>query len=121
MTGRPRGDGLFADRERQAGRLGYRDRRLGPLLLLWGAAMVVLLVLHDIGSSDGVDYHVKRDITIDNVDYKDLRTLKVMITRDGHVLARRRTGNCAKFQRAVRRAILRARYMGLLPYVMRDD
>jgi small subunit ribosomal protein S18 len=55
------------------------------------------------------------------VDYKDLRTLKVMITRDGHVLARRRTGNCAKFQRAVRRAILRARYMGLLPYVMRDD
>ena len=55
------------------------------------------------------------------VDYKDLRTLKVMISRDGHMLARRRTGNCAKFQRAVRRAILRARYMGLLPYVMRDD
>ena len=55
------------------------------------------------------------------VDYKDLRTLKVMITRDGHVLARRRTGNCAKFQRAVRRAVLRARFMGLLPYVMRDD
>ena len=41
------------------------------------------------------------------VDYKDLRTLKVMITRDGHVLARRRTGNCAKFQRVrVRRAVL---------------
>ena len=55
------------------------------------------------------------------VDYKDLRTLKVMITRDGHLLARRRTGNCAKFQRAVRRAVLRARYMGLLPYVMRED
>ena len=55
------------------------------------------------------------------VDYKDLRTLKVMISRDGHMLARRRTGNCAKFQRAVRRAILRARYMGLLPYVMRED
>lgn len=55
------------------------------------------------------------------VDYKDLRTLKVMITRDGHMMARRRTGNCAKFQRAVRRAVLRARYMGLLPYVVRED
>jgi cell division protein FtsW (lipid II flippase) len=34
--------------------LGYRVppiKHLGPLLLLWGAAMVVLLVLHDIGSS----------------------------------------------------------------------
>lgn len=55
------------------------------------------------------------------VDYKDLRTLKVMITRDGHVIARRRTGNCAKFQRAVRRAVLRARFMGLLAYVNRED
>jgi small subunit ribosomal protein S18 len=55
------------------------------------------------------------------VDYKDLRTLRVMINRDGHLVARRRTGNCAKFQRAVRHAVLRARYMGLLPYVMRDD
>ncbi|MCY2964615.1 MAG: 30S ribosomal protein S18 [Planctomycetota bacterium] len=55
------------------------------------------------------------------VDYKDIKTLKVMITRDGHMLARRRTGNCAKFQRAVRDAILRARFMGLLSYVMRED
>ncbi len=34
--------------------LGYRVpplKHLGPLLLLWGAAMVVLIVLHDIGSS----------------------------------------------------------------------
>jgi cell division protein FtsW (lipid II flippase) len=34
--------------------LGYRMppiKHLGPLLLLWGAAMVVLVVLHDIGSS----------------------------------------------------------------------
>jgi small subunit ribosomal protein S18 len=44
-----------------------------------------------------------------------------MITRDGHVIARRRTGNCAKFQRAVRRAVLRARFMGLLAYVNRED
>lgn len=55
------------------------------------------------------------------VDYKDLRTLKVMVTRNGQMIARRRTGNCAKFQRAVREAILRARFLGLLPYVDRED
>lgn len=51
------------------------------------------------------------------VDYKDLKTLRTMIDREGHLLSRRRTGNCAKYQRAVRRAVLRARFIGLLPYV----
>jgi len=55
------------------------------------------------------------------VDYKDVKTLKVMITRNGHLQARRRTGNCAKFQRAVRDAVLRARFMGLLPYVNKEE
>lgn len=51
------------------------------------------------------------------VDYKDLRTLRSMIDREGHMLSRRKTGCCAKYQRAVRDAILRARFMALLPYV----
>ncbi|MDX1966249.1 MAG: 30S ribosomal protein S18 [Planctomycetaceae bacterium] len=51
------------------------------------------------------------------VDYKDLRTLRSMIDREGHLLSRRKTGCCAKYQRAVRDAILRARFMALLPYV----
>ena len=51
------------------------------------------------------------------VDYKDLKTLRGMIDREGNILSRRRTGNCAKFQRAVRHAVLRARFIGLLPYV----
>jgi small subunit ribosomal protein S18 len=54
------------------------------------------------------------------VDYKDLRTLKVMINRDGNLVARRKTGNCAKYQRAVRHAIIRARFMALLPYVVNE-
>ena len=54
------------------------------------------------------------------VDYKDLRTLKVMLNRDGNLVARRKTGNCAKYQRAVRHAILRARFMALLPYVVTE-
>jgi small subunit ribosomal protein S18 len=51
------------------------------------------------------------------VDFKDLKTLRLMIDREGHIQSRRRTGNCAKYQRAVRRAVLLARFMGLLPYV----
>jgi small subunit ribosomal protein S18 len=54
------------------------------------------------------------------VDYKDLRTLRTMVNRDGHIISRRRTGNCAKYQRAVRKAVLRARFIGLLPYVQED-
>lgn len=54
------------------------------------------------------------------VDFKDLKTLRSMLNRNGNILSRRRTGNCAKYQRAVRHAILRARYMGLLPYVPED-
>jgi len=54
------------------------------------------------------------------VDFKDLRTLKSMTNREGQIISRRRTGNCAKYQRAVRRAILRARFIGLLPYIPED-
>jgi small subunit ribosomal protein S18 len=54
------------------------------------------------------------------VDYKDLRTLRAMTNREGHVLSRRRTGNCAKYQRAVRRAVLRARFIGLMQYVSEE-
>ena len=54
------------------------------------------------------------------VDYKDLRTLRAMIDREGNMLARRKTGTCATYQREVREAILRARFMGLLPYVAEE-
>lgn len=51
------------------------------------------------------------------VDYKDVEMLKRMMSGHGKILSRRRTGNCAAFQRAVSEAIKRARYMGLLRYV----
>ncbi|WP_437192090.1 30S ribosomal protein S18 [Planctomicrobium sp. SH527] len=51
------------------------------------------------------------------VDYKDVKTLKQLIDREGRILPRRRTGTSAIYQRAVRTAILRARFIGLLPYV----
>lgn len=62
---------------------------------------------------DGCD-HSPRPVY---VDYKDVRLLRNMIDREGRILARRRTGTCAKYQRAVREAVLRARFIGLLPYV----
>ena len=55
------------------------------------------------------------------VDYKDVRALKSMLTRNGQMLSRKRTGNCAKYQHAVRQAVLRARFMALLSYVDRDS
>lgn len=54
------------------------------------------------------------------VDYKDLKTLRQMIDREGNMLPRRKTGNCAKYQRAVREAVIRARFIGLLPYVSEE-
>lgn len=54
------------------------------------------------------------------VDYKDVKTLRTLIDREGKILPRRRTGTSAIYQRAVRQAVLRARFMGLLPYVSED-
>lgn len=50
------------------------------------------------------------------IDYKDLGTLYKMVTSQGKQFARKRTGNCAKHQRMTRRAIKRARFIGLLPF-----
>jgi small subunit ribosomal protein S18 len=51
------------------------------------------------------------------VDYKDVPTLKQLCSNQGKMLSRKRTGTCAAFQRAVKDAIKRARFMALLPYV----
>jgi small subunit ribosomal protein S18 len=51
------------------------------------------------------------------VDYKDTETLRRMMSGNGKLLSRRRTGVNAMEQRMVARAIKRARFMALLPYV----
>ncbi|HEV8062030.1 MAG TPA: 30S ribosomal protein S18, partial [Gemmataceae bacterium] len=51
------------------------------------------------------------------VDYKDVQGLKKMCTSQGKLFSRKRSGNCATFQRAVKDAIKRARFMALMPYV----
>lgn len=51
------------------------------------------------------------------VDYKDLPTLTKLLTPQGKMFSRKRSGNCARHQRMVKRAIKRSRFMSLLPYV----
>jgi small subunit ribosomal protein S18 len=51
------------------------------------------------------------------VDYKDTESLRRLLSNNGKILGRRRTGASAIEQRAVTLAVKRARYLGLLPYV----
>jgi small subunit ribosomal protein S18 len=51
------------------------------------------------------------------MDYKDTESLRKMISGNGKILSRKRTGATAMQQRMLARAIKRARYMSLLPYV----
>ena len=51
------------------------------------------------------------------VDYKDVDLLKKLVNRHGRIVGRRKTGCTAVSQHAVTRAITRARFMALLPYV----
>ena len=51
------------------------------------------------------------------VDFKDTESLKKMISNNGKLLGRKRTGATAMEQRMVSLAVKQARFMGLLPYV----
>lgn len=51
------------------------------------------------------------------IDYKDTESLKKLMSGNGKISSRRRTGADAMQQRMIARAIKRARYMALLPYV----
>jgi len=50
------------------------------------------------------------------VDYRDVETLRRLMTPNGKIQGRKRTGLSARDQRIVAQAIKRARYMGLLPF-----
>ncbi len=56
---------------------------------------------------------------VEFIDYKDVKTLRHYLTERGKIVASRMTGNCAKHQRVLTRAIKRARNIALLPFVER--
>ncbi|MBI2004574.1 30S ribosomal protein S18 [Patescibacteria group bacterium] len=56
---------------------------------------------------------------LQGIDYKDIETLKRFLNPHGKIMPRRRTGLSAANQRALSQAIKRARYLALLPYIIR--
>lgn len=54
---------------------------------------------------------------IEKIDYKDVETLRRFLGEDAKIKGRKQTGVCAKHQRQLARAIKRARYLGMLPYI----
>ncbi len=53
------------------------------------------------------------------VDFKDVEFLKNFITERAKIIPRRISGNCAKHQRMVMRAIKKSREAGLLPFTVK--
>jgi len=53
---------------------------------------------------------------VEQIDYKDIETLKDFIQENGKIMPARLTGTKAHFQRQLDTAIKRARYLALMPY-----
>ena len=53
------------------------------------------------------------------IDYKDIKLLQRFISERGKIVPSRITAVSTKKQRALSQAIKRARYLALLPYVMK--
>jgi small subunit ribosomal protein S18 len=53
---------------------------------------------------------------VDDIDYKDIKRLRNLITERGKIIPRRISGNCARHQRQLGTAIKRARSIALMPF-----
>ena len=53
---------------------------------------------------------------VDQIDYKDLDTLKAYVSETGKIVPSRITGTKAKYQRQLSTCIKRARFLALMPY-----
>lgn len=53
---------------------------------------------------------------VEEIDYKDLNTLRQYLTETGRIIPSRNTGTKARYQRQLGSAIQYARYLALLPY-----
>ena len=54
---------------------------------------------------------------VNEIDYKDIKLLSRFITERGKMVPSRVSATCAKHQRSVSKAIKRARFLALLPFV----
>jgi small subunit ribosomal protein S18 len=55
---------------------------------------------------------------VDQIDYKDVRTIRRFVTEQGKIIPRRVTGVCANHQRKLTRSIKRARNIALVHYTL---
>ncbi len=53
---------------------------------------------------------------VEEIDYKDLVTLKNYVTESGKIVPSRITGTKARYQRQLATAVKRARFLALLQY-----
>ncbi len=53
---------------------------------------------------------------IEEIDYKDIKTIRNLLTERGKIIPSRISGNCASHQRKLTVAIKRARTMALIPF-----
>jgi small subunit ribosomal protein S18 len=53
---------------------------------------------------------------IDDINYKDSKLLMSFVPERAKIVPRRISGTCAKHQRKLRTAIMRARQLALIPY-----
>ena len=58
---------------------------------------------------------------VKSVSYKDVYQLKKFTSVRGKIISVEKSGVCHKHQKQLKRAIKRARYMALLPYVAKDN
>ena len=53
---------------------------------------------------------------VEEIDYKDVDTLKNYISETGKIIASRNTETKERYQRQLATAVKRARYLALIPY-----
>lgn len=58
---------------------------------------------------------------VKHVTYKDVYQLKKFTSVRGKIISTEKSGVCHKHQNQLKRAIKRARYLALLPYVSKDN
>ena len=76
------------------------------------------------GGRRGFDRNRPRKYTklnVEEIDYKDLATIRRFISDRGKIRSRRITGACRRHQNQIATAVKRARELALLPYVGADS
>ena len=54
---------------------------------------------------------------VSEIDYKDLPRMRRYVSERARIEPRRKTGTCARHQRALTMAIKRARHLALIPFI----